>query len=1238
MKKSFWGLMILMAALFLAPAATGAADDTDANTARFFAETNVIRSSGTDRYATAICGADNLKKILGKDRFDCIIIACGTNYPDALAGSYLSARRDAPILLVGSRGQGLSEAAAYIDANLSADGQVLILGGSGAVPTLAEQALYDVCENVRRLRGSSRYETNLEILRFAGIDPGSILLIADGSGFADALSASALNLPILLVDKRAGTLSSIQREFIAENTFEDIYILGGTGAVPAAFENELGALSPGSLIRRISGRSRYDTSMRIAETFFDSPANIVVATGEAFPDGLTGGVLAKNLGAPMILLNKNVDVYENVALYVWEQNVENVLILGGTGAVPGNVEEAITPEASLSMQVMDMESALLDSPTKQMLDSPWNSSLSNGDVTIGKVSGHGLNGTSAIRYTVNNPRWSSSVLIRMDGSGYRTDLSMRGADVFWFWVDTSASAKSVDLEPRLWNSDGADVQLRIGRDCMLWDGSEVRVLTSSDSYNGYTGRLRLPKYYKGFVGIPFTCFYDRTGDRGAGNPLDLSCLRGIMLLHSNAVSGDTMYIDEFWVTDSLSLPNVTFSEIKTVINTGVSASQDYYVQTDPSDRHQTIKAYGVSDCWWSNGIGTKGGVSDIQEYLFTDRGIGLNNYRINVGGSVKSDKSDGPAYEPDWRAVLSPLGEDGSLDITRNSGGWGALMALRELEGSGRAQVYDYTIFMNSPPSTMTDNGQTFYNNKLKDDCYEAYADYVCDVTAAYLAAGIPVRYVSPVNEPTIGAWKTNTGQEACVYTTDQAIRVYKLVAAELAERRLPVRISIGDYSNWDDAHSFLKRIENTAPELFDVMDHISAHDYGTVNALSRSRVVNYAKKYGLEIHMTEWCMAIADKADNMDTALDLAEMIYTDHTTMDITSWTWWLGVGHGGYTDGLMYVTGNNTDYETTKRFWALGNYSRFTLGTVRIGVNEEMLTEGVHAVAYTDAAPGGSGRLVYVLMNENDSARTITIAGLPSGSKGSLYETSDQYCCSQRGYVDASHGIVLDAKSVVTIVFDGMDMSRIDSAAVPGITVPRCIADFEGLSGELYSQGIARNDNLSNITDYNSADITAGRGADGTKALAYTFKASAGEKYWAQALKLDMDAAGYAASLSGASMFWFYVDTGSFASGCRLDLWINDHKPMTGAKLYCRNGNGIFELNTLAEAWNGAGFGRLTIPAGFKGYLGLNLSAFDGLTEKSIKQLYFYTETGSFPASLYLDDFWLTEAASAPPGNAE
>ncbi len=290
---------------------------------------DATRISGKNRSLTALAAADVLKGELGVRWFKNIIIASGSNFADALAGSYLAAVKDAPILLY-TKG-GAEANVQYILENLINGGTVYILGGTGAVPESVEEALEPQGITVKRLSGKDRFATNIAILQEAGVAPGTKVLVCTGYNFADSLAASAAGLPILLVNTKKDALTADQQLYLHSLSAEagmELTIIGGTGAVSDKLMNKL---SDYGTIGRLKGADRYATSVAIAEEFFRNPDTVCVAYGKNFPDGLCGGPLAYAMGAPLLLVQDGKEAAASD--YAAENEVVHGYILGGDGVI-----------------------------------------------------------------------------------------------------------------------------------------------------------------------------------------------------------------------------------------------------------------------------------------------------------------------------------------------------------------------------------------------------------------------------------------------------------------------------------------------------------------------------------------------------------------------------------------------------------------------------------------------------------------------------------------------------------------------------------------------------------------------------------------------------------------------------------------------------------------------------------------------------------------------------------------
>lgn len=297
-------------------------------------KSQVLRIAGKDRNDTSLKVAEQLKKVYGITEFDAIIVATGKEYADALTGSYLAKVKKAPILLTNSKDDVNKAMLSYVFENASENAKIYILGKEKAVSAETESKFREHYANVIRLGGENRLETNIKILKEAGIDGQTELLIATSKSFADSLSAAATGKPILLVNSEKA-LNAEQKTILKQMQSAQIYILGGTSAVSAGMVKKIATVTGKDADEieekfRIAGENRFATSVMIAERFFTNAAKAVVAcgSGDNFPDGLCGGALAAALDVPLLLTKEGSDA---AADYANKEEIRSGYVLGGTG-------------------------------------------------------------------------------------------------------------------------------------------------------------------------------------------------------------------------------------------------------------------------------------------------------------------------------------------------------------------------------------------------------------------------------------------------------------------------------------------------------------------------------------------------------------------------------------------------------------------------------------------------------------------------------------------------------------------------------------------------------------------------------------------------------------------------------------------------------------------------------------------------------------------------------------------
>ena len=302
-----------------------------------------VRVAGINRYLTAV---EASKRAYPKDgETEYVVIATGRNWPDALGGSALAGVLDGPLLLTGPTALPTDVVTEIVRLGTT---KAYILGGEGAVGAGVEIELASLlgASNVTRLAGADRYTTAKkvadEVIALQGISYDKIALVATGGNYPDALAGSPLaaanGWPILLAHPTRDTL-------YVPGSVDEVVVLGGTGAVSSQVESDLkGLLGSGAVVRK-GGSDRYGTAALVAEYGVAQGASwdsVGVATGQNFPDALSGGAMIGSRGS--VLLLTRTSTLSDPAESRLEDNADAVgtlHIIGGTGAVSQSVEESI---------------------------------------------------------------------------------------------------------------------------------------------------------------------------------------------------------------------------------------------------------------------------------------------------------------------------------------------------------------------------------------------------------------------------------------------------------------------------------------------------------------------------------------------------------------------------------------------------------------------------------------------------------------------------------------------------------------------------------------------------------------------------------------------------------------------------------------------------------------------------------------------------------------------------------
>jgi putative cell wall-binding protein len=321
----------------------------------------IARLSGQTRIETGLEISKSAFPMAGS--VTSMVIARSSDYPDGLASATLAAMVGGPVLINPSTklDAGVAAEIKRLFDSKSDGGQpdVYIAGGTTAISSGVEAAIdaLDADIDIKRLGGNNRYETAIKLAEeedaLRGRGPDSVMIVT-GENFADALTGSApasdngvnANLIPVLLTKR-GSLDAGVAAYMASKTSSlvNVYILGGTSALSDAVQTNADAIV--ATVTRIAGIDRYDTAEEIAKFFYPAgspiaPISVGIATGERFPDSLTGGRHSGFNHQPLLLVRLgSAPSHTTDYLTANAASLDKGSLYGGTAAVSEAVRLAL---------------------------------------------------------------------------------------------------------------------------------------------------------------------------------------------------------------------------------------------------------------------------------------------------------------------------------------------------------------------------------------------------------------------------------------------------------------------------------------------------------------------------------------------------------------------------------------------------------------------------------------------------------------------------------------------------------------------------------------------------------------------------------------------------------------------------------------------------------------------------------------------------------------------------------
>jgi O-glycosyl hydrolase len=433
------------------------------------------------------------------------------------------------------------------------------------------------------------------------------------------------------------------------------------------------------------------------------------------------------------------------------------------------------------------------------------------------------------------------------------------------------------------------------------------------------------------------------------------------------------------------------------------------ITVDTRRQYQQITGFGASftdSSAWLVGTRLDGEQREaVMRDLFGSGGIGLSFLRQPMGASdfaVNGNYSydDMPAGRTDPALAHFSIDHDRSYLIP-------LLVQARRLNPQLSVMATPW-----SPPGWMKTT-DSMIGGTLRPDAYRPLADYFTRFLEGYAAAGVPVRYITPQNEPLFqpGGYP---GMGFSAEQEDTLIKNY--LGPELREHKLRTGI-LGYDHNWD-VISYPETMY-ADPAASPYTAGTAWHCYGGDVAAQATSHNNYPNKpaFHTECSGGEW--------EGDAQAAFAAGLSLVIGTTRDwaqgVIRWNMALDENNGPTNGGCLTCRGVVTvapdaaghwTYTRTADYWALGQASKFVRpGAHRVASNT-LGAGNVQDVAF--ANPDGSTALV--AFNSGTSQRTFQVR-----------------------WGEKWFGYTLAGGAAATFTWTGAERGTVDPAAIGSVDIP-------------------------------------------------------------------------------------------------------------------------------------------------------------------------------------------------------
>lgn len=290
-----------------------------------------------------------------------------------------------------------------------------------------------------------------------------------------------------------------------------------------------------------------------------------------------------------------------------------------------------------------------------------------------------------------------------------------------------------------------------------------------------------------------------------------------------------------------------------------------------------------------------------------------------------------------------------------------------------------------SPPAWMKQNESVLRSgwfgppNKLRVDMYQEFADYLAEYIEGYKEHfGINITHISPTNEPDL-----STGYSSAEWSPAELnVFVRDYLGPTFESRGVEAKIVLGETVAFQE--NWVREALND-PETEPYVDVVAAHAYtGLINdsTAPRDTAFELSNSLGKSVWQTEYMNqgAPGDNLFSRNTITDglrYATLISNMFETSELSAYFWWWPVANNG-ADGSDLIRLANTgtaqsgaptetgEYRVFKRYYTLGQYSRFVDDNFVMIDSDQNPADGVTVSAFKDPE---TGNFAIVATNNSD-----------------------------------------------------------------------------------------------------------------------------------------------------------------------------------------------------------------------------------------------------------------------------